>query len=304
MNNRPRAPLLVTVNVTGFCNLQCSYCYFQPRGMLHMPLDDFRKTLTALRRNEIFLLTLSGGEPFLHPQINEILQEAHDTFEHVSILSNGTAIDDRHLAVIGRIADAKGFFPIQVSVDSIEAEINDCTRGNTPLVLKNLVKLKEHGATLTVAIVISALNVDRLDETIGALVDVTQHFHVMPIKPVPYLKGEDAHLQVPLERMNQAWEELIRLRTKYGVRVRTPVDDLCTRVDTSATGAPCMAGFTKLAIDPNLDVRPCDKCVTTVVGNLNDQTLEEIWNGDSLARVYDREVSFCAGEGRALARLR
>lgn len=293
MNNRPRAPLLVTVNVTGVCNLRCSYCYFQPRAQSHMTLEDYKATLATLRENEIFLLTLSGGEAFLHPEIDTLLDLAHDAFEHVSILTNGTALQAGHLKTIGRIVERKGFFPIQVSMDSPDPRVNDSTRGHTSAVLRNMLNLKKAGASITVAIVVSSRNVDRIEETIASCLDITQHFHVMPVKPVPYLKGKDAHLQVPPERMSQVWQELIGLRGKYGVRVRTPVDDLCTRVETSAVGAPCMAGFTKLAIDPNLDVRPCDKCVSTVVGNLKNETLNEIWMGSRMADVYQRGVSYC-----------
>lgn len=298
MNNRPRAPLLVTVNVTGVCNLQCSYCYFQPRLRSHMGFDDFQMTLNVLQEQEIFLLTLSGGEPFLHPRINDMLRLAHEAFEHASILTNGTALQDVHFETIAEIVRKKGFFPIQVSVDSTDPRINDSTRGNTSLVLKNLLKLRDAGASITAAIVISSQNIDRIEETIGSLVNVTRHFHVMPIKPVLFLNGTDSHLQVEPKRMDEVWNRLISLRDRYKIRVRTPVDDPCTRVETSAEGAPCMAGFTKLAIDPNLDVRPCDKCVSTVVGNLREQTLEEIWHGDRLADIYQRGVSYCISGAR------
>lgn len=293
MDNRPRAPLLVTVNVTGACNLRCRYCYFQPRAQTHMAMDDYTKALAVLRENEIFLLTLSGGEAFLHPEIDTLLELAHETFEEVSVLTNGTVLQDSHFRTIGRIVVRKGLFPIQVSLDSTDARINDSTRGRTATVLENLKRLKDVGASVTVAIVLSAQNIDGIEETIASLVDITRHFHVMPVKPVAFLRGEDAHLRVAPERMRQAWEELIGLRAKYGVHVRTPIDELCDRVETSAVGAPCMAGFSKLTIDPNLDVRPCDKCVSAVVGNLREESLAEIWNGARLANIYRRRVSYC-----------
>lgn len=296
MNNRPRAPLLVTVNVTGVCNLTCRYCYFQPRMEVHIKMEEYKRVLTTLKNHEIFLLTLSGGEPFLHPEINELLQLAHDNFEEVSVLTNGTVIDRFHLETISKIIAEKGYFHIQVSLDSLDSSINDNTRGNTGNVLETLSKLKDIGVNVTVAIVISSKNVDRLKETIVGLLDVTHHFHVMPFKPVPFLKGEDDYLRVDPQRMQKAWEELIALRDQYGIKIRTPLDELCNRVETFAVGAPCMAGFTKLSIDPNLDVRPCDKCVTAVVGNLREETLEAIWNGSRMNNIYQRDVSYCFSE--------
>lgn len=292
-NNRPRAPLLVTVNVTGHCNLSCRYCYFQPRGRRHMTAKDFAATLATLKRHDIFLLTLSGGEPFLHPRISSFLELAHEMFDHVSVLTNGTAFKRSHFDTIRRIVNKKQFFPIQVSLDSVDAEVNELSRGQTTTVLKNLERLKECGANLTIATVLSSRNIDSLATTIGSLVDLTRHFHVMPIKPVPFLEGSDADLQVSSERLDRAWRELAELREKHGIRVRTPIDDLCSRVETSATGAPCMAGFTKLAIDPNLNVRPCDKCVGAVVGSLREETLEDIWNGPRMEHIFRRPHSYC-----------
>lgn len=293
MSNRPSAPLAVTLNVTGACNLACRYCYFQPRLTNHMPIESFRKALEILASHKVFLLTISGGESFLHPEIDRMITLAHESFERVSVLTNGTRITDASLATIESIVAAKGAFPIQVSLDSIDPEVNDELRGSTRQILRNLERLSDAGATVTVAIVISSRNLDSVTRTIVSLRGITRYFHLMPLKTVPFLAGRDADLVVDTERMRQIWQELQRVRERYRVHLRTPLDSECRLVETSATGAPCMAGFTKLAIDPNLDVRPCDKLVEEVVGNLGEETLEEIWQGPRLEHIYRRRVPYC-----------
>lgn len=294
MNNRPSSPLLVTVNVTGMCNLSCKYCYFQPRKEINMSLEDFEKTLLELKKNNIFLVTLSGGEPFLHPEINRMLHLVHKNFTHVSILSNGTAVTDDHLKTVKEISQEKGNFDIQISLDSINEEINDNTRGMTSSVLENIKKLKESGARITVATVITSENINNIIPTVTNLSKITKHFHVMPFRATPYLKGEDSYLSVPDEEIELFWKKLLDLKEELNLEISTPVDDICEMVETCAEGAPCMAGFTKLTIDPNLDVRPCDKCVGTVVGNLGNSSLKEVWDGKPLAEVYMSETIHCA----------
>lgn len=292
MSNRPGLPLWVTLNVTSACNLSCRYCFYQPRSSEHIDLDDYRMLLGVFKEAQIFLLTLSGGEPFLHPEIDQILQLAHSTFDHATVLSNGTRFTPANLDTIRKIIDQKGYFPIQVSLDAKDPIANDRTRGMTSSVLSNLSALKETGASITIAIVVNSQNVDHVQDTILEMSSVTRHFHVMPIKRVPYLDGDDEYLNVEPARMTAFWHELHELRDEHDLMLRTPHDD-CFHAKTCARGAPCMAGFTQLVIDPNLDVRACDRCVHAVVGNLKEESLAEIWDGSRLAHVYQRDVPYC-----------
>lgn len=67
------------------------------------------------------------------------------------------------------------------------------------------------------------------------------------------------------------------LRDELGLHIDTPCDDAPER--GCAYGAPCMAAFSQLAIDPDLQVRPCDRLVDVFVGDLHRESLAGIWNG-------------------------
>lgn len=290
--NRPRSPLWATVNVTGRCNLSCSYCFFQPRKHEHMPLPSFRKVARMLREQDVFFLTLSGGEPFVHPGIVEILDVAHRQFEYVTVLSNGSVIFEDHLACVREIVGAKGAFPIQVSLDAVDPETNDLTRGRGRKVKDNLEALRDAGASITIAIVVTSQNIDHVVRTIVESRHLTRHFHVMPFKPVPFLDEADDYLGVDPREMNALWDRLGRLREEHGLLINLPADE-CQGGSFAATGAPCVAGFTQLVIDPDLDVRACSRCTHAVVGNLDEHSLDSVWNGPELAHVYQRDVPYC-----------
>ncbi len=292
ISNRPDRPLWATVNVTGVCNLKCEYCFFQPRKYEHMSISNYKKVVKILKEQELFFLTISGGEPFLHPQINEILKHAHDEFEYATVLSNGTTITKDNIACMKQIITQKGYFPIQVSLDAIDPDVNDKTRGMADKVQKNLELLRDTGVSLTIAIVVSSQNIEQVVDTIINSKHLTKHFHLMPFKAVPYLKHGDKYLHSEISDMKKVWETLENIRDKHNLQIRLPSDE-CKSDKYSATGAPCVAGFTQIVIDPNLDVRACSRCTHAIVGNLQKESMENIWHGEKLAHIYKSKVPYC-----------
>ncbi|GJQ60245.1 MAG: hypothetical protein SCALA701_30460 [Candidatus Scalindua sp.] len=289
---RPNSPLWATVNITGVCNLKCEYCFFQPRKHEHMTMINFRKVVNILKAQKLFFLTLSGGEPFLHPEINNILKYAHNEFEHVTILSNGTYIKQENVVYMKEIIRKKGSFPMQVSLDAIDPDTNDKTRGNGSRVLKNLEFLRDAGVSLTIAIVVSSQNIEQVVKTIVAAKHLTRHFHIMPFKSVPFLDQGDQYLRSETVDMQKIWETLGNIRDTYDLQIRLPTDE-CNSTTYSATGAPCVAGFTQIVIDPDLDVRACSRCTHAIVGNLKYENLDSIWHGSKLGHIYKKDIPYC-----------
>lgn len=289
---RPSGPLWATVNITGACNLECKYCFFQPRKHEHMTMLNFRKVVKILKAQKLFFITISGGEPFLHPRINDILLYVHDEFEHATILSNGTNIGKGNVECMKEIMRKKGSFPMQVSLDAAEPDINDRTRGMASLVIKNLEVLRDAGVALTIAIVVSSQNIEQVVETIVMSKHLTRHFHIMPFKSVPFLDHGDQYLRSEVTDMLSIWERLGTVRDEHDLQIRLPTDE-CNSATYSATGAPCVAGFTQIVIDPDLDVRACSRCTHAIVGNLEDESMDSIWHGSKLAHIYRRDVPYC-----------
>ena len=291
-SKRPGSPLWATVNITGICNLECKYCFFQPRKHEHMKMTNFRKVVKILKAQKSFSFTISGGEPFLHPQINDILEYAHNEFEHISVLSNGTSIRRENVDCMKRIIKKKGFFCMQVSLDSIDPDINDRTRGMTLRVMKNLEILRDAGISLTIAIVVSSQNIEQVVKTIIASKYLTRYFHVIPFKSVPFLDQGGQYLHAEEEYMQKIWEELEDIRDIHDLHITLPTDE-CNFGTYSASGAPCAAGFTQIVIDPNMDVRACSRCTHAIVGNLRDESMDSIWNGPKVAHIYKRDIPYC-----------
>lgn len=293
---RPDAPLFATINVTGRCNLSCPYCFFTPRPRGAMTARDFQRVADELSDLGVFFINVSGGEPFLHPDIGAILRHAHRTFEHVVTLTNGTALRPAHLRVIQEIAERKGGFPVQVSLDSAETSANEMTRGRTARALANIDALVALGANVVIAMVITRHNVATLEDSILALSRRTRFFHLMPVQPVRARQGRDRNLAIAPSAWPGLWRRLVRLRETHGLHFETPMDD--RGVVGCATGAPCMAAFSHLVIDPDLSVRPCDRLVGEVIGNLRTSSVAQAWRSPAALSVVRRATPLCVERPR------
>lgn len=78
------------IEITTICNQRCPHCaWSRTKNGKHMPLDMLKDVVEKLREkfpNE--KITLGGGEPLLHPNIEEIVDFC--SYKNVSIITNGT----------------------------------------------------------------------------------------------------------------------------------------------------------------------------------------------------------------------
>jgi hypothetical protein len=103
---------LSIIEVTDHCNLRCPTCYAAsgPERLTHRSMDDIRAMLDAVIKAEgqADVVQISGGEPTLHPQIDQILAEARARpIRHLMLNTNGIRIAQdaefaRSLAALGK----------------------------------------------------------------------------------------------------------------------------------------------------------------------------------------------------------
>jgi hypothetical protein len=81
------------IDITNACNIQCKYCYHKNTPE-HRSIPDIMDELSRVDTN---IIILSGGEPTLHPQINDIIDTLHG--KEVFVLTNGTMINTKERLV-------------------------------------------------------------------------------------------------------------------------------------------------------------------------------------------------------------
>src|SRR5213594_2529449 len=113
----PRQPLhhldTLWIQVAGtLCNLECTHCFVAsgPRNHRHgmMPRAEVRRRVAESLPLGVKEFYFTGGEPFAHPEIVEILA---DTLEHgpSTALTNGTLFGEECVARIAALAESSRY---------------------------------------------------------------------------------------------------------------------------------------------------------------------------------------------------
>ena len=79
------------IDITNVCNHKCSWCYNgRTHNKIFMRLADFKNILDKFSEIGIFQITITGGEPTLHPEFKEFVKAANKFNLHIA--SNGDFI--------------------------------------------------------------------------------------------------------------------------------------------------------------------------------------------------------------------
>jgi len=122
-----RSPVNLTWEVSLACNLSCTHCLSASGA----PARDEMTTAEALDLVEqlyaarVFQVNFGGGEPFMRPDFEQILDACHARGIMTCISTNGTLLD---AARVERLA-ASRLVAIQVSMDGSRRETCDAIRG-------------------------------------------------------------------------------------------------------------------------------------------------------------------------------
>ena len=158
------APYAVTFYVTHKCNLDCSYCTQKEPEVFSDELDT-AGTLQVLKRirRESDSMVITGGEPTLRADIEQIVMAARFgyKFRSVLLITNGTLLD-RKPGIL------KGVTGLVVSLDALQADpTNPLSKpAAVSKVLENLALAKEqlgNPRKITISTVIEEWNVAEVE---------------------------------------------------------------------------------------------------------------------------------------------
>jgi hypothetical protein len=122
------------LQVTGFlCNLECTHCLVDASPRNHrlgfLGRDAVRGALEEAQTLGVKEVYFTGGEPFLHPEILELLETAL-AVAPTTVLTNGTRIGrDTAERLAGIAAGSRYSLEVRVSLDHPDPVLNDRIRG-------------------------------------------------------------------------------------------------------------------------------------------------------------------------------
>lgn len=114
------------VNLTNRCNLNCKTCLRGEKSDADLDIGILKQFLKYAKEYRIKGISLTGGEPILHPNFKEVI---HNIISHkfkLSLVTNGIFYKD-YLKILRKYKSK--IKRINLSLDSHKEEINDYIRG-------------------------------------------------------------------------------------------------------------------------------------------------------------------------------
>ena len=111
-------PVLAHVIPTRRCNIACSYCNEYDHVSSPVPIGVLKSRTDDLARLGVSIITLSGGEPMLHPQLDDLIAHIRSSGIIAGLITNGYLLGpDR----IRQLNDA-GLEYLQISIDNVDPD--------------------------------------------------------------------------------------------------------------------------------------------------------------------------------------
>jgi len=111
-------PVLAHVIPMRRCNLACAYCNEYDRTSDPVPLEEMRRRLDKLSDLGTSIITLSGGEPMMHPELDEIVAHIRRRRMIAGLITNGFYLNPKRIERLNRA----GLKYLQISIDNVEPD--------------------------------------------------------------------------------------------------------------------------------------------------------------------------------------
>ncbi len=133
-----RHPVLAHIIPIRRCNLSCTYCNEFDDFSKPVPTEEMFHRVDLLAKLGTTIITISGGEPLLHPELEEIIKHMRRRGIIAGMITNG------YLLSVERIErlNSAGLEHLQISIDN--AQPDDVSKKSLKVLDKKLQMLAEH----------------------------------------------------------------------------------------------------------------------------------------------------------------
>ena len=131
-------PLLAHIIPMRRCNLACTYCNEFDDFSKPVPIDEMYRRIDKLGALGTSVVTISGGEPLMHPELDDVIRRIRANGMIAGLITNG------YLLVAERInrLNRAGLEWLQISIDNVNPD--DVSKKSLKVLDKKLQLLAEH----------------------------------------------------------------------------------------------------------------------------------------------------------------
>lgn len=131
-------PFLAQIIPMRNCNLACAYCNEYEKGTSPVPLDELKGWIDKLAELGTAHVTISGGEPMMHPELDEVIAHIRKRGMIAGLITNGYYLKPERIKRL----NCAGLEYLQISIDNVEPD--GVSRKSLKVLDKMLRWLSEH----------------------------------------------------------------------------------------------------------------------------------------------------------------
>ena len=242
-------PLEYGIEITNRCNLKCIMCAREgmTRPIGDMTVEVFQKLINQISDHAELVYLHGDGEPLLHKNVFEMVKYAKNKGLRVGLSTNATILDAKATSLLLN----SGIDYLILAIDGASPETYEKIRigGNFGKVTENIRYLLEERKRLKIPV-----------------------FCLVQCISMPQNRHESDMFYRMWKPFNP---DVIRIK---------PLVELIKGGTTNPNTYPCIFLWRSIMVDWDGTVFPCcvDTNSTIRLGNINDTSLHEIWNGKSI----------------------
>lgn len=304
---RHLTPSSITLMVNNVCATNCIYCYQDKRRIAKctIPLNRIFEIIREARQLNVNTFDVIGGEFFLYEHWHEVLNELRK-YGFNPYLSTKIPLKEEDIQFLAQV----GICDLQVSIDSlIESHLTTSlgvSSGYVDKMLHSLKLLERYNIPIMVHSVLTKYNASIQDmksvfDTIKNLSNLID-WHIVKGEPSLYPKDDYRNIEIESKDLNKIVEYLEALKDESPIRIHAPEKEIINKeaeggikvsfnheVSQFFQRSFCSGLFSSLYILPNGQVTICEQLYWNkdfIVGNLLNNSLEEVWNSDKAKSIY------------------
>lgn len=263
----------IHIEIADACNERCIHCYI-PNERKNNVIDSalFYRIIEEGRKMNIIHVTLSGGEPLLHKDILGFLKRCRKLELSVNILSNLTLLTDDIISEMKK----NSLLSVQVSLYSMDAVVHDSItklNGSFEKTKNGILRLCDEGIPVQISCPIIKQNKD-------SYIDVLHwgwaHNIAVATEPVIFAaydhSGCNLENRLSIEEVDDVLT--VQMQEGYAESICKTAKDKEKLTENDPICSVCRYSFCVMASGK---VFPCAGWQNNVIGDLNRQTVQEVW---------------------------
>ncbi|MDD4081928.1 MAG: radical SAM protein [Sphaerochaetaceae bacterium] len=299
------APVLILIRVSKICNAKCKMCDFWKETSKGHSIEKFSELIKSAKRLGTKRIRLTGGEPTIWPHFFEALDLIKKEGLESAFITNGLALNKTRCK---EVIDA-GVKQITFSINSATPKNHDYLIGikgawkRNFTALKNISKMRQNRNSPKITINFLLTRKNYLD--LEKLIDLSkgklfEEINIIPVRKVIELQLNPKNIKEYNESAKKILKKIKKLNIELTTKSPFVLGKLKKHRADSSKGLyasdfyeknQCLACNYLLFIDSEGNVFPCNNTPYErnkfIIGNINEQSLEKIWNSDKIKKVRE-----------------